>query len=84
MSQELQQQRDQMREQWRQEIMAAMDAALIETVELAQEQESIGNQLRSGDTGAEVRGQQAAVREGVDKVMDRVQDAAGKKALISR
>ncbi len=83
LSQELQQQRDQMREQWRQEIMDAMDAALIETVELAQEQESIANQLRSGDTGAEVRGQQAAVREGVDKVMERVQGAAGKNALIS-
>lgn len=83
LSDALREQRDQMREQWRQEIMAAMDAAMIETVELAQEQESIANQLRSGETGADVRGQQAAVREGVDKVMERVQDAAGKNALIS-
>ncbi len=79
----LQQERDRMREQWRQEIMAAMDAAMIEAVELAQEQELIAQQLRAGDTGAEVRGQQAAVREGVDKVTERVQDAAGKNALIS-
>ena len=83
LSQELQQQRDQMREEWREEIMAAMDAAMIETVELAQEQESIAAELRSGETGAEVRGQQAAVREGVDKIMERVQDAAGKNAMIS-
>ena len=83
LSQELRDQRDQMREAWREEVMAAMDAAVVETAELALQQASVAEQLRRGETGGEVRSQQAAVREGVDRVMERIEGAAGKNALVS-
>ncbi len=74
--------RDQMREAWRQEVLAAMDRALVESAELAKRQADVAQQLNRGASGAGVRGAQAAVREGVDRVIEQIQTAAGKNALI--
>lgn len=73
-----------MRESWREEVMAQMDRALVETVGLASRQTEIAERLRRGDVGADVRGAQAAVREGADRVSRRLQAAAGKNALVPR
>jgi hypothetical protein len=78
----LQQQRDALRQAWRREVLDAMDRALVETAQLARRQEEIQERLNRGETGADVRGQQAATREGVDRVLDRLQGAASKNALI--
>jgi hypothetical protein len=83
LSKDLREQRDDMREAWRQEVLDAMDRALVEAADLAQRQEDIANRLSRGEAGAELRGEQAAARDGVDRVIQRVQDAAGKNALIS-
>jgi len=80
----LRQERDEMRESWREEVMAQMDRALVETVGLASRQTEIAERLRRGDVGADVRGAQAAVREGADRVSRRLQAAAGKNALVPR
>ncbi len=63
--------------------MRMMDDALIETADLAERQQSVEQRLRRGESGGEVRGDQAAIREGVDRVIDRLQNAAGKNALVS-
>jgi len=75
--------RDVLREEWRQEVMAELDRALVETADLARRQERLAGRMRHGESGPGVRAEQAAVREGVERVAQRLQDAAGKNALVS-
>jgi hypothetical protein len=79
----LRQERDRLREEWRQEVLAEMDQALVETVALAKTQETVEGRLRRGESGVDIRGEQAAIREGVDRIVDRMQATAGKNALVS-
>jgi hypothetical protein len=80
---ELRQQLEQMRQDWREEVMGIMDAALTETADLAERQQSVTQRLQRGESDGNLRGEQAAIREGVDRVVERLQDAAGKNALVS-
>ncbi len=80
---DLRQQLEEMRQDWREEVLEMMDAALVETADLAERQESVGERLQRGESAADVRDQQAAIREGVDRVIERLQNAAGKNALVS-
>jgi len=82
-AQALKLQRDALRETWRRDVLAAMDRSLVETAQLARQQEEITRQLDRGEGGAGVRGAQAAARDGLDRVLERLQDAAGKHALVS-
>jgi hypothetical protein len=75
-------QRDVLRDLWRTEVTAALDAALTETARLADAQEDVVRRLERGETGAAVRGAQGAVREGLDRVLERVQTASGRNALV--
>lgn len=79
----LRRQRDEMRQAWKGEVLEAMDRALAETAELAQRQENVTSRLQRGQTDQDVRGEQAAMREGVERLMAQLQDAAGKNALVS-
>jgi hypothetical protein len=78
----LRQERDALRDAWRQEVMAELDRALVETAELARRQERLAARAQRGESGPDVRAELAAVREGVERVAQRVQDAAGKNALV--
>lgn len=80
---ELERQRDELREEWRAEVLEAMDRALVETARLAGRQQEVMRRLNRGESGADLRAAQAAARGGVDKVRDRLQGAAGKNALVS-
>ena len=80
----LRQERDAMRESWREEVLAQLARALVETAALAGRQSEIARRLRLGDAGPGVRGAQAAVREGADRVGRRLQAAAGRNALVPR
>jgi hypothetical protein len=82
-AQQLRQDRDALREQWRKDVVATLDHALTETAGLAERQEALGQRMRDGDVSADVRGAQAALREGADRVLQRLQSAAGKNALVS-
>jgi hypothetical protein len=81
-AQGLQEQRDALREQWRSEVIDALDRALVETAQLARRQEDVRQRLQRGESGPDLRGAQAAARDGVDRVLERLQGAAGKNALI--
>ncbi|NIM48474.1 MAG: hypothetical protein GTN62_02165 [Gemmatimonadales bacterium] len=83
MAETLRQERDAMREAWREEVLAALDRAMVETAGLANRQEEITARLNRGESGADVRGSQAAMREGVDRILQRLQSAAGRNALVS-
>jgi hypothetical protein len=83
LAQQLRTRRDELREEWRQEVIAELDRSMVETATLAGRQEEIVQRLHRGESGPDVRGAQAAVREGVDRLMEQLQSAAGKNALVS-
>src|SRR5262249_26223263 len=74
---------DDLRSAWKQEVLGKMDHALAETAELATKQEELANRLNKGEAGADVRGSQAALKEGMEKIIQRLQQAAGKNALVN-
>jgi hypothetical protein len=80
---QLDQQRGQMQQQWRKEVTSAMDQALVETSRLAERQLQVQNQLRDGSPTAATRAEQAAIEEGLDRILDQVKQAGGKNALVS-
>ncbi len=81
--QEIRDQRDQMRDQWRQEVLDAMDRALSEIADLARTQSELAERYESGDVDPSLRGEQAAVRDGVDRVIEELREASSQNALVS-
>ena len=80
---QLQEERAGMQQAWREEVMTALDQALAETSRLAERQLTVQEQLRSGrDAGGQVRAEQGAIEEGVQRLLDQVRKAAGKNALV--
>jgi hypothetical protein len=80
---QLQRERGQLQQRWRQEVTGAMDQALVETSRLAERQLQVQEQLRSGAASTAIRSEQAAIEEGLDKILDQVKQAGGKNALVS-
>jgi hypothetical protein len=80
---QLQQERESMQQEWREEVVAAIDQALSETSRLAERQLAVQEQLRSGgDAGSRMRAEQGAIEEGVQRLLDQVRKASGKNALV--
>ncbi len=82
-SQQLSQTQQAMASGWRQEVQQALEASTQETVQLAAEEQRIAQELRRGDASHDARGRQSAVEQGINQLMRRLQDAAGKNALVS-
>lgn len=80
---QLQQRRQELQKDWRREVVEAMDQALAETSRLAERQLQVQDELRDGESGASTRAEQAAIEEGVKKVVDQMKQASGKNALVS-
>ena len=80
---ELRSQREQIQEQWKQEVLDAMDRALVETANLAEGQRDVLQRLDRGEAGSDVTGELAAMRSGLDRLVMRLQGAAGRNALVS-
>jgi hypothetical protein len=72
-----------MQQQWRQEVMAAMDQALAETGRLAERQLAVQEALRTGaEAGPALRAEQGAIEEGVQRLLEQMRKTAGKNALV--
>lgn len=81
---QIQQERQEMQEEWRQEVIEAIDRALAETSRLSQRQLGVEETLRRGtNAAAGSRAEQAAVEEGVQKLLEQLRGAAGKNALVT-
>jgi hypothetical protein len=80
---QLEREREQMQQQWRQEVVQAIDQALAETGRLAERQLGVQEALRSGaEAGASLRAEQGAIEEGVKRLLEQVRKTAGKNALV--
>jgi hypothetical protein len=83
LGEQLQRERQAMQQQWRDEVMQAIDQALAETGRLAERQLAVQEALRSGaDAGASLRAEQGAIEEGVQRLLEQVRKTAGKNALV--
>jgi hypothetical protein len=80
---QLAEERRRMQQEWREEVVQAIDNALAETGRLAERQLGIAEALRNGSqSNSAVRSQQAAVEEGVQRLLEQVRKTAGKNALV--
>ena len=84
LSQDLEQQREEMQNQWRQEVVKALDHVLADASRLAERQLDVSEAFRRGDVSPPVRSEQGAIQEGVERLLDQVKDIAGKNALVSQ
>jgi hypothetical protein len=84
LAQQLRKSRDDMRASWKAEVVGKMDDALAETSELAKRQQDLAERMQRGEAGSDVRKEEAALKEGMDKIMEKLQDAAGKNAQVSQ
>jgi hypothetical protein len=81
---QLQRRREEIQRQWRQQVVEAMDQALAETSRLAQQQLQLEEELSDGGPPtASTRSAQAAIEEGVQKLLEQMKQAGGKNALVS-
>lgn len=81
---QLQEQRQQMQHQWREEVVKQLDNALADASRLAERELDVSEAFRRGEVSAQVRSEQSAVQEGVERLLDQVKDIAGKNALVSQ
>jgi hypothetical protein len=83
LEQQLQRRRQEMQQRWRREVVAAVDQALAETSQLAERQLRVQDQLQQGEPSASTRSEQAAIEEGVKKILEQMKQTGGKNALVS-
>lgn len=73
----------QLAEQWRQEVAEALDQVLAETSRLSERELELKQKFDAGSTpAAETRAEQAALEEGVKKLLTELREAGGKNALV--
>jgi hypothetical protein len=69
---------------WRAEVMKALDQALAETSRLSRQELSLSNALDGNADAAASRSAQAELEDAVGRVAARIRDIAGKNALVSQ
>lgn len=70
---------------WKQELSAQLDQAVSEMMQLAREQRALEEAARSGQADAsEVRAQQNAIRQGVERANERVAQAGQASSHVSQ
>jgi len=80
--QQVDEQREQQQEEWRQEVLDALDQALLETTRLTVRQLAVAQGFRRGVPAATLRNDQAGVEEGARQLIEQVMNAGGKNALV--
>ena len=76
--------RDAQVSEWKKELTGDLDQTIQELLQMAREESSMEQKARSGDSKAdEMRGQQSAVKQGVDEAAQRMQKAGQKSSLLS-
>ncbi len=80
---QVQEQREGQQQEWREEVVAQLDRALLETTRLAERQLAVTEQFRQSGTQAAARNAEGALEEGVQKLLEQVGAATGKNALVS-
>lgn len=76
--------RDGQVQEWKRELTSALDQSIQEMLQMSREEQALQQQLKSGDAkGEEARGQQSAIKQGLDASAQRLQREAQKSSLLS-
>lgn len=70
--------------EWKKELSGELDRSIQEMLQLAREQDQLEQQARGGGQPNEMRAQQSALQQGVEKALERLQDAGKKSNLLSQ
>ena len=83
-AQAMQNARDAQVSEWKKELTGDLDQTIQELLQMAREESAMEQKARSGDGKSdEMRGQQSAVKQGVDEAAQRMQKAGQKSSLLS-
>jgi len=83
-AQAMQDARDAQVSEWKKELTGDLDQTIQELLQMAREESAMEQKARSGDGKPdEMRGQQSAVKQGVDEAAQRMQKAGQKSQLLS-
>jgi hypothetical protein len=83
-AQAMQDARDAQVSEWKKELTGDLDQTIQELLQMAREESSMEQKARSGESKAdEMRGQQSAVKQGVDEAAQRMEKAGQKSSLLS-
>jgi hypothetical protein len=84
---DMQDAREQQVGEWKKELTEALDESIQETLQMAREESALGEKARAagrdGKRNEQLRGQQSAVQQGVDKTAERLQKEGQKSSLLS-
>jgi hypothetical protein len=81
---ELDKAREQQVNEWKKELSGELDRSIQEMLQLSREQEQLEKSARGGASPNDLRSQQSALQQGVDKTLQRLQDAGTKSNLLSQ
>jgi hypothetical protein len=76
--------REQQVGEWKKELSGELDRSIQEMLQLAREQDQLEQKAREGAAANEMRAQQSALQQGVEKAMQRLQEAGQKSNLLSQ
>ena len=82
LGEDLQNEREQMAQDWRNEVLSQLDQALADLSRLGERQLAVSQGFERGEAAAKLRAEQGAVEEGVQRLEEQVRQAAGKNALV--
>lgn len=77
-------QREGLQQEWRKEVMQALDQVLGDASRLAERELKVAGALNRGETSAPVRSEQGAIEEGVERLQQQVREISGKNAMVSQ
>ncbi len=76
--------RDGQVQEWKKELTSALDQSIQEMLQMSREESSLQQQVKSGAAkGEDARGQQSAIKQGLDAAAQRLQKEAQKSSLLS-
>ena len=76
--------RDGQVKEWKQELTSALDQSIQELLQMSREESALQQQVKSGAAkGEDARGQQSAIKQGLDAASQRLQKEAQKSSLLS-
>lgn len=79
--------REQQVNEWKQELTQALDQSIQELLQMAREESAMEDKTRASgrdqNSAEQLRGQQSAVKQGVDKTAERLQKEGQKSSLLS-
>jgi hypothetical protein len=71
-------------QEWKKELTGELDRSVQEMIQLAQQQDALAAKAKQNPTDPNLRGEQSALQQGVEKASQRLTDESKRSALVSQ